>query len=256
MPSLDQVLQVYQELAEWHEGHGPPQVRDRFLILAADAARSAGREDEADRLRRHLLHLNPHHLLRPYASFAEALRSPDVQNYVNDLKQNYPPEFARQMLEEIRTGGERAEAPPTLPLPPTLPVVDIDPPQPKSSDPVVVYWDDTERTPDPAPGPKPAQRPPAKQPARTPVPPLPSARSAPAPGKLARMAAARRETYPLRPEPPPPAAGGRPGEPDEDEKPRAAWVASGLFGTMLAVSLGLAVYTVVRPFLPPEWLPW
>lgn len=286
MPSLDQVLKVYQELADWHEQHGPPQVRDRFLILAADAALSAGREDEADRLRRRLLQLNPHHLLRPFASLAEALRSPDVRNYINDLRQNYPFEVAQEMRREIQEGNPAGPRE-TIPLPPTLPVVDINPPEqsrPDTTDPVVVYWDDTEVSPaplaEPAPltplpsspaggegkgvkGPNPMKRPPAAK-------PPPPARTAPAPqpGKWARLAATRRETYPLRPDPAPAPEGGRkidcqsaphpgsqqPSDPDEDESPRAVWVASVLFGLTLTAGVGLTIYTLIRPFLPPQWL--
>jgi hypothetical protein len=42
-------------------------------------------------------------------------------------------------------------------------------------------------------------------------------------------------------------------EPDADRG--GAWVALGLFGLVLLAGVGLAVYTFVRPFLPPDWLP-
>src|SRR5437660_8539008 len=102
MPSVDRVVSVYQELADWHDRRGQTQLRDRFLVLAADTAYAAGRAEEAEELRRVLLQLNPHHLLKSSASFAEARRSTDVQSYLNDLRQSYPPEAAEQLLESLR----------------------------------------------------------------------------------------------------------------------------------------------------------
>src|SRR4051812_36187718 len=85
-----QPLRVYQDLADWYERQSQPQLRDRFLLLAADAALSSGMPDEAERLRQRLLQVTPHHMLKPFASFAQALRSPDVQGYVSDMREKYP----------------------------------------------------------------------------------------------------------------------------------------------------------------------
>ena len=63
----ENLLRVYRELADWYERQRQPQMRDRFLVLAADAAQTAGRADEAERLRLRLLKVNPHHMLKPYA---------------------------------------------------------------------------------------------------------------------------------------------------------------------------------------------
>src|SRR5262245_61857021 len=100
MASADQTLRLYEDLAHWYERQGQAKQRDWFLVLAADAALSAGRMDEAERLRGRLLQANPHHLLRPFDSFAEALKSPDVRGYVTDLRRLYPPETAQQLLQE------------------------------------------------------------------------------------------------------------------------------------------------------------
>ena len=78
MPTVDHVVSVYQELADWHDRRGQTQLRDRFLVLAADTAYAAGRSEQAEELRRVLLQLNPHHHLKLAASFAEALRSSDA----------------------------------------------------------------------------------------------------------------------------------------------------------------------------------
>src|SRR5262245_30699397 len=183
MPTPEQTLRTYQELAIWHEEHGPPHVRDRFLILAADAARDAGHDDEAERLRRRLLDLNPHHMLRPFTSFVEALGSPDVRNYVNDLRHSYPPDLADELRRHTCGDHWPPKPPADPPLPPTIPVVDLDAPprQPKmgTPDPVIVYWDKPEPQPTSPPRPKTPKRPTV---ARQPAPSAP-----PAAGKLARL---------------------------------------------------------------------
>jgi hypothetical protein len=109
MPSSQRNLEIYREIAELEEGRGSAQTRDRFLILAADAALQAGDHGEADALRDRLLAANPHHLLRPYASFDEAMRSADVASYVADLRGCYPPEEAERLLESLRQGGPGPE---------------------------------------------------------------------------------------------------------------------------------------------------
>ncbi len=110
-------LQVYKDLADHYERTGPPAMRDRFLVLAADAARSAGMDDEAERLRQHLLQLNPHHLLRPFRTFAQAMETPDVQTYVRDLRHSYPASRAESLLRDLRSGAParlEGQAPPVV----------------------------------------------------------------------------------------------------------------------------------------------
>ena len=90
--------QVYEQLAQRFEREQEPRQRDNLLVLAADAAFNAGRPEEAERLRRRLLDLNPHHLLRPFESFADALQTPDIREFVADLRRRYPPEYAERLL--------------------------------------------------------------------------------------------------------------------------------------------------------------
>ena len=97
-------LQVYRELADWYERQGQPAMRDRFLILAAETAFSAGKPDEAERLRQRLLQGNPHHMLKPFSSFSQALQSTNVQIYIHDLQVNYPPATAENLLQGLRGG--------------------------------------------------------------------------------------------------------------------------------------------------------
>ena len=101
-------------------------MRDRFLVLAADTALALGNDREAERLRRHLLEQNPHHMLRPFATFIEALRSPDVQRYLNDLRRTYPPETAQALFESLSQRNTSSVARPPLKLPHTKLVIDRD----------------------------------------------------------------------------------------------------------------------------------
>ncbi len=82
---------IYEEFADKYDRQGDARQRDLFLVLAADAAYTAGIADQADRLRRRLLELSPHHLLRPFASFADALHSSDIQDYLVNLRRQFPP---------------------------------------------------------------------------------------------------------------------------------------------------------------------
>ncbi len=113
-------LRVYKELAEWYERQGQPAMRDRFLILAAEAAFSSGKPDEAERLRQRLLQGNPHHMLKPFSSFAQALQSSNVQIYIHDLQTNYPPETALGLLKNQPGVAEQ-----TVSIPTTAPLIEI-----------------------------------------------------------------------------------------------------------------------------------
>src|SRR5437588_2012990 len=143
MDPRENLLRVYRELADWYERQRQPQMRDRFLVLAADAALLAGRADEAERLRLRLLKVNPHHMLKPYGSFAQALKAPDVLTYVKDLRVNYPADVAEDLLRTLQGDANRpAAAAPASGLPMTAPVVDIDGsltsplPQPAAGEPI------------------------------------------------------------------------------------------------------------------------
>ncbi|MHB8736662.1 MAG: hypothetical protein ACYC6M_15275, partial [Terriglobales bacterium] len=116
------MLQVYKELADWYERQGQPAMRDRFLILAAESAFSAGKPEEAERLRQRLLQGNPHHMLKPFSSFAQALQSTNIQIYIHDLQVNYPPKTAEGLLQGLRGGSEA-----TLPgaVPQTAPLIEL-----------------------------------------------------------------------------------------------------------------------------------
>jgi len=111
MPTADERVSSYRELAECYDRLGQDIMRDRFLVLAAEAALASHRKVEAEQIRTELLRLNPHHLLMPYASFEEAMKSIDVLNYVAALRQSHPFENAELLLEVLRPSSG-----PSLPL--------------------------------------------------------------------------------------------------------------------------------------------
>jgi hypothetical protein len=111
MATPENLVVIYKELADWHERQGQPKLRDQFLVLAADAALSAGRPVEANLLLARLLRSNPHHTLKPFASFAEAAKSPDVQTHLAELHRAHPPAQAERQFDELR--ARRAAAPTT-----------------------------------------------------------------------------------------------------------------------------------------------
>jgi serine/threonine protein kinase len=143
MPTAQETIRLYQQLARLCDRLGQPQMRDCFLVLASDAAFSAGQADEAERLRQYLLQHNPGHLLKPYASFAEAITVPDVQSHVATLRRSHPYEASELLLQSLHGGGDphddeqRQEDPSGRTIPPaearsrrTAP-----PPQPKEAAP-------------------------------------------------------------------------------------------------------------------------
>jgi hypothetical protein len=247
-------LRVYKELADWYERQGQPAMRDRFLILAAEAAFSSGKPDEAERLRQRLLQGNPHHMLKPFSSFAQALQSSNVQIYIQDLQVNYPPETALGLLQN-RPG----EAEQTTAIPTTAPLIEIRDEQTLPLDNTVeslkVYplrEEPAAKLP-PAPSVPPTHlnRPSRSKPSSAPPPEgrptRPSTPNPPAP-----------RTQPASPRPARPAVVAEPSPSPihpESAAPGGAWLALLLFGMTVTAGVALAAYTLARPFLPASWLP-
>jgi hypothetical protein len=244
-------LQVYKELADWYERQGQAAMRDRFLILAAEAAFSAGKPEDAERLRQRLLQGNPHHMLKPFSSFAQALQSTNIQIYIHDLQANYPAETAEGLLNDVRTGVPPGSPPPDLPQ--TAPIIEIrdEPTLPLAAPPESLKVYPLREEPEPTlpaktPAPptplnRPAERKTAPKPERpsplnTPVP-----RSQPAPPRSTRVPAV------TAPVPLP--------HPSDPATPAGTWLSLLLFGMTVTAGVTLAVYTLARPFLPREWLP-
>ncbi len=112
VPPTDTSAKVYQELADWYEQQRDGPMRDRFLLLAAASLLSSGHNDEAEKIRLRLLKLNPNHLLKPFPSLAEAVKSRDVREYIDGLRRNYSPPAASQLLESVRgpSGGSSRQS--------------------------------------------------------------------------------------------------------------------------------------------------
>ncbi len=238
MPSAAQAVRIYRELADWHQEQGQPQQRDRFLVLAADAALAGGQGDEAERLRGRLLQLNPHHLLKPYASFAEATRAGDVQSYLSALRQSHPWEAAERMLATLRPDEleTRSDAPKEEPEPPVFRVRRE--PEERQAEPSRVR-----QTPQPQTRVAQPALPRAQPAAPPPGPPKPR-------GNLPPRPATRDDTFDLEPEPNPlPVRRPRGLEPEESAVFAGNVVPPLLFMLVLAAGMGLAVYTLARPFL-------
>lgn len=214
---------IYEQLADLEEQRGAAQNRDRFLILAADAARADGAAARAEELRARLLQHNPHHLLKPYPSLADALRSPDVQSYVADLRHTYPPEEAERLLQSMRDGGPGPEEHEKFPAPALDEQTVDETPSPPEAEP---EEPEPEIYPLRGAAPPPREAPPTKP--RAAVPPPPPAEAG--------------DVFPL------PSRKHVPAERSEGTAV-SAWVSTILSALVLGAAVGLGVYTFGRPFL-------
>lgn len=262
MHTRDKILQVYLDLAEMYERQQDPGMREVFLMLAADAALRADHPTQAESLRQELLRQDPHHVLRPFPSFAEAIQHPDIDNYLDDLRQKYPVEVAEDLLESIwpQSSQPSPDVPATMPpqqRPPELltpPPTMKQPAKPDESEPLKVYRaapDADERQP-------PTTMPPTRVPPTRLNPPRPAGQPRPLP----RPAASPRPIGAPAPAPrarppaprvtrtPPPPATARPdrfaAQPEPEEAPASgAWVGTLLFMIILAAAVALVMFTLL-----------
>jgi hypothetical protein len=102
MPSSNPTVQAYVDLAAWYHRQGQAEKRDRFLALGTDSAFAAGHAEEAEQLYARLLRYNPQHLFKPFASFAQAMRSADVRSYLAALQRSHPPDEAQRLLASLK----------------------------------------------------------------------------------------------------------------------------------------------------------
>jgi hypothetical protein len=237
MPSSDQPVQVYRELADLYERRGDAQLCDRFLVLAADAAQAAGKKEEAEQLRVRLLQHNPHHLLRPYTNFGEALKSPDVRNYVTALRRNHPYEKAEHLLTTMRQSPDEPPA--------------------EDDSPVYRLADAGEQPRLGQPGRRPMQTPSGAPRGNARGQDHSGSRSRPTPaGPVPRTPAdsqtERPDVYSVQRDLAslPPVSSTR-----EAEDRASRWVSVGLFWLVLIAAVLLAGYTLLHPFLPHAGMP-
>jgi hypothetical protein len=258
MSAGTQAALTYLKLSELYNRKGQSQQRDRFLVLAADSAQAAGKPEDAEKLRLRLLKHNPHHLLRPYASFEQAMSSADVQSYVKDLRNSYPPRKAAEMLAAASQGTTPPAAQPK-PLPPTQPVVDLDAEagDRHAEEPLKVYRVREEH----ASVPKTSTHGFGERAARTSNPAAATKTQTP-PATSRRPTTAARPNAPARPTVAPavyllapersPQASGLKLQQDHDAAADGAcggWVGTSLFVLVLATGLALSIYALAGPVL-------
>jgi hypothetical protein len=243
MPATDKRMTIYREVAERYDRCGQDTMRDRFLVLAADAALSSNHVDEAERLHSRLLERNPQHLLRPYSSFEEAMRSVDVQNYVAALRRAHPFEKAEYLLETLQAPSSG-----TVGLPDDAKILPLTGSEEEARGRARAEGN---RRGSPDAASRYSLQPSSPESKRiNPVFNGPSRQSF-APSKRTEVPA---DIYPILPDP--------------DPKTRQMWAAtstqsSGLLNRIVSFvlaallllgGLALALYTLARPFLPESWL--
>ena len=258
-----QPTQLYLELSDHYDRRGEAQSRDRFLVLAADAAYAAGDLQEAEALRQRLLTLNPHHLLKPFHSFDEAQKSRDVTDYISALRRRHPPEQLEKLVETTigpegrHLGGGEHPQHLRLPTPP------VRPESPSGHRPADIFK--LRQPEEPAPT---SIRP-------RPVVPPPGLPAMPAnPGRMRPAVSPQHTPLTLPPLPLPPepsrTASASPFRPQHASLPQASvpvyqgprlaattgsWFCSLLFVVWLIGGIGLTIYSVGRVFLPAEIVP-
>jgi hypothetical protein len=79
---------------------------DRLLILAGEQACMAGTLQVTDTVKKVLLSHAPHHMLANYASFADAMRASDFQEYLKGVHRFCSVEQAEWLLTEMNLDWE------------------------------------------------------------------------------------------------------------------------------------------------------
>lgn len=235
MAPADKSVRIYEELARCYDRQ--PQVRDRFLVLASDAALTVGLVDEAERLRAELLRVNPQHMVKPFASMSQAMQSADFKNYVEGLRRSYPRTVAENLLVNAKAGAGEDWVP--QPMPQSAPV----------NEGAGAYSFQAEiATQRQAPAAKITRSTSADRTQPLPGLPVQAVASAPAP----RLPAAVPVEKPRPPRSngpaPQPASVFIPVEPTNRERQRMAgrWVADALFLLVLVAALALLIYTLAK----------
>jgi hypothetical protein len=236
MEPRPELLPFYLELIDSYGDQGQPVLRDYFVLLAADAYLASGQEDEAETLYTEFSANNPDHVLAGHASLAAAVNDPEADGYLASLRQNYPEDVVRDLVQEARTrrkmpierrvpdpDPEPTVVPTAIPVTQQLPIIrqQNNPPNRGPGNPV------------PAPRPQPTappRRDPVPQPAPVPVRPQPATVPRPAPSTPGRA---------REPAPSTPPAG------EEEGLPFVNFL---LLIVLLGAGVYLAGWTLARPF--------
>ena len=115
MDAFERELLAFARLARISHERRQLGPRDKFLVLTGAAATRAGYPEVASRYRELVLHHNPAHLLKRYASFPDALRNPEFQFFEKQLARFCTYERAEHLLQglEIADSTESAGIGPT-----------------------------------------------------------------------------------------------------------------------------------------------
>ena len=96
---------AYVKLADLSQQKRQLLGRDKFLLLAAAAACSAGWPEVAQRCQRLVLENNPSHLIGKFATMADALRDPEFQPFRTRLERFCTYEKAEHLLHELQVAA-------------------------------------------------------------------------------------------------------------------------------------------------------
>ena len=101
MSDPSETLGLFLHLARASAMRRRMPVRDRLLVIAGAIASQLGLERVADRCRDRILEHNPHHMLRQWHSFDQALKDPDFLHLLKQLQRRYPLEKAERLLDSL-----------------------------------------------------------------------------------------------------------------------------------------------------------
>lgn len=248
--------ELYQQVADAYHAQNKYQERDRFLVLALDAAQSGGQSNLAEQIRQKLLELNPNHLIKPYSSSAAALQAPNFITYLSQLRKNFPPVKAQSLLQEL--GGSLPARPKRTMLAdhsfpvadpvddrrtPTWSQVNVEPRLKANEGPNI----STYNLPDP---PQPAVLQPLPTiPLKTPSDPLANVPVTPPPPPTFNFEPPARPKVEVARQPVIVPAPRRQSQ-SKLESPTNIWVGNLLFILLFLASIALLVYVFVLPFYP------
>jgi len=110
MPTAQEILSVYLQLARVSQRRRKAMARDRFLVLASMVAVDLELWDVADLCRRRILDHNPGHLVRRFESMRDAVGNEDYETLVTQLWRKYPFERLEYLLSRVQPNwaSERA----------------------------------------------------------------------------------------------------------------------------------------------------